>query len=314
MPPPLPGTASAPVPDAPPAPPSASATTPAPDAPSASASAAEPEDPPPVPSAAPPVTGPRQKWAAVAADAPPLTPPAVGRVDPAERTALAEVERAYRPLYQSLGTLWDAAPFDCPLTKPACAPRWEAAGTKLDELERSLRGPLCGWPDSMPISAIQRSEAHLAFLRARHEALATDLATVASERDGMFFLRGHAQVCLSCIATQPRVLERVPFEEGKATLAPGALDVLRQVKAVLDQPAPLVAAAPLGMRVRGHADAAEPGDPAALARARAEAVRAALVSLGVPAARLRVLAIGTAVPIAGPRQADNRRVDFDWEP
>ena len=65
--------------------------------------------------------------------------------------------------------------------------------------------------------------------------------------------------------------------------------------------------------IDGHADAAE-ADGQALSRARAEAVRAALVGKDVPAVRIEVLAFGSSKP--GPegdsikRPMANRRVEI----
>jgi outer membrane protein OmpA-like peptidoglycan-associated protein len=69
-----------------------------------------------------------------------------------------------------------------------------------------------------------------------------------------------------------------------------------------------------GVRIDGHTDAAGPSEAnARLARARAEAVAAALVALGVPADRIVIEAWGEARPaVDAPDDApepQNRRVE-----
>lgn len=102
-------------------------------------------------------------------------------------------------------------------------------------------------------------------------------------------------------------LEDLVFEPGTATLASDATAGMARVAA-------WVAAAPAqSIRIEGHTDATGSAEAnLSLSLRRAEAVRDALVALGVPAARIQVAGAGSALPVASNDEAagraQNRRV------
>lgn len=107
----------------------------------------------------------------------------------------------------------------------------------------------------------------------------------------------------------PIPLRNVFFETDKATLLAASFPELDRVKQLLiDHP-------DLKMEVGGHTDST--GSEAhnmALAKARAEAVKAYLLSQGIPAARLSAVGYGSSKPVATNTteegRAQNRRVEF----
>ena len=123
------------------------------------------------------------------------------------------------------------------------------------------------------------------------------------------------QPCLRCARPTQRVVSAtqgrsVPlafgFAEG-ASDKPGRDDLNWLKKTLDDEP-------DLKIVLRGHADPAEK-DPDALGLARAKAVQASLLELGVAAKRIKIKSFGADLPIgplATPEgQALNRRVDID---
>ena len=115
-----------------------------------------------------------------------------------------------------------------------------------------------------------------------------------------------ARPCLSIVPPgEIEVLVRIQFESGRARVAPSALAILDDLARVLadhDE---------IELEVVGHTDAAEPDS---LGLARAENVRASLVSRGVSPARLGVTSAGAREPRASNAtsdgRAENRRVEF----
>jgi outer membrane protein OmpA-like peptidoglycan-associated protein len=104
----------------------------------------------------------------------------------------------------------------------------------------------------------------------------------------------------------------VEFASGSAILAPSAAPLL-------DRVAELARTCPGVLRVEGHTDAT--GDPARnleLSRARAEAVRGALVSRGLSAERLQAEGFGPTRPVASNADAAgrsrNRRIELHVVP
>ncbi len=97
------------------------------------------------------------------------------------------------------------------------------------------------------------------------------------------------------------ILDRIYFRAGSARIEPPSLPLLDAIAAAL-------AGNPQIRRVelQGHGDRQE---PARLAGARAEAVRAALIARGVAADRLQARGCGATRPLAGAREK-NRRVEF----
>jgi outer membrane protein OmpA-like peptidoglycan-associated protein len=113
--------------------------------------------------------------------------------------------------------------------------------------------------------------------------------------------------------TKNLVLKGVTFASGASTLLPASLAALDEVvKTLLDNPA-------VKVEVGGHTDrtGAEPAN-ARLSLARANAVRAYLVSKGVPTDRLTVNGYGSSKPIAPNNtavgRATNRRVELTPAP
>lgn len=104
-------------------------------------------------------------------------------------------------------------------------------------------------------------------------------------------------------------LEGIEFDTGSDRLRPASDTVLREVAAAL------VKAPELSVSVEGHTD--NQGADAvnvALSERRAAAVKARLVALGVPAARLATSGFGAAQPVAGNDTPEgrqrNRRVEL----
>lgn len=100
----------------------------------------------------------------------------------------------------------------------------------------------------------------------------------------------------------------IEFDIGQATLKASATAVITQL-------ARAAKSCPGTLRVEGHTDnVGNEGTNLALSRARAEAVREALVQAGVPAARLVAQGFGSLQPIAdngnAQDRARNRRIEF----
>jgi OOP family OmpA-OmpF porin len=105
----------------------------------------------------------------------------------------------------------------------------------------------------------------------------------------------------------------IEFDTGKSSLRPASFAVLNEIVTVLERH-PLVR-----VRVVGHTDAS--GDAAAnvaLSKARADAVRAYIVSHDILAARVETEGRGAAEPVADNRTRDgrarNRRIELTFLP
>ncbi len=113
----------------------------------------------------------------------------------------------------------------------------------------------------------------------------------------------------SQVQTQLTDLPRITFETDSATLTPQGQQVVAQV-------ADLLKAHPtVRVRIEGHTDSTgTPEKNQALSLARAETVRATLVSLGIAADRLTTAGFGATQPLVPDttpeNQAINRRVQF----
>lgn len=99
----------------------------------------------------------------------------------------------------------------------------------------------------------------------------------------------------------------IRFEESSATIDETSTGLIGEVADALR---PCLGAI---IAITGHTDSSgpEPGN-LALSQERAEAVRDALIALGIPADGLRALGVGSAQPVAGldPGDPANRRIDF----
>ena len=99
----------------------------------------------------------------------------------------------------------------------------------------------------------------------------------------------------------------IRFEEGSARIDAASRELVDEVAAALRPCLGSIIA------ITGHTDAsgAEPGN-LALSRERAEAVRAALTTRGIPADGLRTSGLGSRSPVEGldPTDPANRRIDF----
>jgi outer membrane protein OmpA-like peptidoglycan-associated protein len=114
-------------------------------------------------------------------------------------------------------------------------------------------------------------------------------------------------------ATALKILDRVSFDDGRATIQ-------KRSNALLDNVARVLIAHPELPRVRVEVHADEAGRPEknkALSQARADAVKAYLVNKGVAPERLDAVGLGDTGPVQpkdtrGGREA-NRRVEFNLE-
>jgi len=189
-----------------------------------------------------------------------------------------------------------------------------------------------GWAHLEIQDAVGRIVGEAPDAASRHAAMATARAHLAPAMawPGVFWrlqdatrvavplARGLPRVSLTAQAEQCHVLvdqalagRRVLFERGSAQLTADSRRLLVAVAAVASQ-------CPIGsLAVQGHTDAT--GQPLLnqrLSQQRAEAVVAALVQAGVPAARLQPQGLGASRPLAlgsdAATQAQNRRIEFHW--
>lgn len=118
-----------------------------------------------------------------------------------------------------------------------------------------------------------------------------------------------APAALNCQSDVQALLRvrTIRFREGSSTIDPASSVLLGEVAAALR---PCLGSI---ISITGHTDASgdEPGN-LGLSRARAEAVRTALIARGIPADGLRARGVGSAAPVRGllPQDAANRRIEF----
>jgi outer membrane protein OmpA-like peptidoglycan-associated protein len=105
--------------------------------------------------------------------------------------------------------------------------------------------------------------------------------------------------CLKCAPPKRQIDDTdFLFEEGSSKLDAKALE---EIAALAKQSTERV------IEIVAHADASEP-KPAELAKARADAVAAALKAKGVAVAQLRIVVLGASLPLSNDK-AQNRRVE-----
>src|SRR5262249_43780361 len=109
----------------------------------------------------------------------------------------------------------------------------------------------------------------------------------------------------SCI-----IIPQIHFREGDAAVLPEAMPIVEQVAQVMINNPSLRL-----VEIQGHSDnLGSAAENMRVSLARARAVMAALVKLGVPASRLRARGFGATLPIAqnvtDEARAKNRRVEF----
>jgi outer membrane protein OmpA-like peptidoglycan-associated protein len=121
---------------------------------------------------------------------------------------------------------------------------------------------------------------------------------------------GPIPVVKACEDTLAAIVQKsqIEFETGQATLSPGSNTVIKELAKAAN-------ACPGTLSVEGHTDnTASETSNLALSRARAEAVREALVRAGVRAERLVSQGFGSQQPIADNDNAEdrarNRRIEF----
>ncbi|WP_156842444.1 OmpA family protein [Novosphingobium aquimarinum] len=117
------------------------------------------------------------------------------------------------------------------------------------------------------------------------------------------------QASLHCQEDVERILETrtIRFSEASARIESGSERLLDEVA---DSLRPCVGSI---IAITGHTDGnGNPAANVALSRARADAVRYALIGRGIPADGLRSIGVGSKEPIAGldPLDAANRRIEF----
>lgn len=258
----------------------------------------------------------RRPWADVEKTTPPLS---VGPSVPAsEKEELESLAKRLGPHYAAVAKAWAAAP-------PSCAPKdckdeWQAAAEAILEARDAVDEPgPCGEWGGIGLRQRRREQREhiLAITKELEDALADASLAYgdATSWSRMVVRPPEPQPCLKCAPGQsPGILDNgrwgaplgVGFADGKAELEKEALEALAKVKLEGEE----------AVIIRGHADPTEP-DPTALAKKRAEAVRAQLIKNGINANLLTVLSIGSDLPIAASVDEEhkkrNRRVDFGFK-
>ncbi len=157
---------------------------------------------------------------------------------------------------------------------------------------RVLALPQCGFvPEAVSFGGIASHEQPLVFRNVR-------IATGAAADPARLLADGRL------------VTHALAFDSSGAALRPESMGFLAALAALLQQNADLK------LEIDAHGDGA--GDPAAALRltgARAEAVRARLVAMGIDGARLTAKGLGNEQPLGGnatpEERANSRRVEFE---
>lgn len=249
------------------------------------------------------------------ANAPPRGAPASLPED--IRKAAQDLETVLGAAYGDVRALWETKSVPCEPADASCKDAWKALGEGITKLRKSLRdlggGGTCGrWAGALATLERRRND-HQAFLLALTDELDQRLARVACRGGPTLASDWEAMVaeskqvpplpCLRCMPP-PRssIGSPIVFDADATTLGPradaGLSALLEEVKRNDVSTIELV----------GHADPSEKGDLVTISKKRAEAVAAWLKSKGVAGARLKVLPLGGALPIANDPN-ENRRVE-----
>ena len=228
------------------------------------------------------------------------------------RQEAEELETRLTSNYEKLAAVWTPKVELCDATDPKCKPAWRTLGVGFQEARDSIRdlvGSPCGrWSGALGTLS-KRRRAHQEFITKRLDELEERYATLALSMSpqGEQVWRGIAantkvpppMPCLKCMPPRRQVDDTdILFEDGSSKLSAKALE---EIAALAIQPTQQV------IEVVAHADASE-AKPAELAKARADAVVAALKAKGVTAARLRIVTLGADLPLSNDK-AQNRRVE-----
>ena len=241
--------------------------------------------------------GPRPLWSEVIANVPPLDVP--------EQLDLSEAERER---YERIAPHWDLLP--TPDSK-SCED-WTEARMQVAAL-LAHRGS-CGPGLTATHTLMERYRLHAQYVKELAEFVLPEFdAALDSTCPDDRRVRRLPRACLSCIGREAKpIIAALSFDVDEAALGEdeASAQVLELVRATHESNRRE------GVRliVRGHADPGEP-EPEAIARARAEAVVARLVELGLAEHELDVRVYASQLPITRDptRAALNRRVDFELD-
>lgn len=252
--------------------------------------------------------GPRPLWSEVIANVPPLDVPEHLELSEAERDRLQWLAEAERERYERIAPHWDLLP--TPDSK-SCED-WTEARMQVAAL-LAKRGS-CGPGLTATHTLMERYRLHTQYVEELAEFVLPEFdAALDSTCPDDRRIRRLPRVCLSCIGREAKpIIAALSFGAQDAALMndEASAQVLELVRATHESNRRE------GVRlvVRGHADPGEP-EPEALARARAEAVVARLVELGLAEHELDVRAFAAQLPVTRDptRAALNRRVDFELD-
>lgn len=251
---------------------------------------------------------PSMKWEDVMASAPDKTAPST--IPAAYREHVDSTDKNFAAVAARVGAVWAGVPGLCDATQPACRPAWRELGEKLKEARDFTRGgsPLCGGADG-PRSLDARDDRRMAFLRKKLDEAQAHWGKVAAKAGPLAEQEWQKQIansnfvppmpCLSCMA--PKVF--APYQT--VLFAPDVSTLDAEATKRIDELTQGGAAATLRYEVWAHA-AANEKSPAAVAKARGEAVVAALVKKGIKKDRIQLVVIGPGLPLG----EDERFVEF----
>ena len=252
--------------------------------------------------------GPRPPWSEVLANTPPLDVPEHLDLSEDARRRLEYLASSGRERYERFAPYWDALPTpdakDCD--------QWLEGRKLVGGLTREEA--TCGPAPTTTHTFVERARLHDQYIAELAEFALPEFDAAIQSLCPLRRAKRMPRACLSCFQpTLVAIIAALPFTTGEAQLERNdAIDatfetVISNHRHNRREGARLL--------VRGHADPGE-DQPVALARARAEAVVAMLVRLGLAADELEVRAYAADLPISrDPRRAAlNRRVDFEVLP